>query len=185
MFKQALIFAGGKGTRFLEQTKFLPKPMIRAKQEPLLIHIINHYIKFGVDDFYILTAALIIAIGIWFYNSPVIRMGNHLIMLFIFSVLIHFNFFKKLINTEISQKTVYSLIIFSLLFVGVKNLNRISKTENNTGNAPWPKFIKPEYNTTYQDNLFLNTIIPGNDPRLLYVGAQPLYAVLEILKIWN
>ena len=55
MFKQALIFAGGKGTRFLEQTKFLPKPMIRAKQEPLLIHIINHYIKFGVDDFYILT----------------------------------------------------------------------------------------------------------------------------------
>lgn len=117
------------------------------------------------NDFYILITALIIAIGIWFYNSPVIRMGNHFIMLFIFSVLINFNFFKKLINTEISQKTVYSLIIFSLLFVGVKNLNRISKTENNTGNAPWPKFIKPEYNTTYQDNLFLNTIIPGNDPQ--------------------
>jgi len=55
MYKQALIFAGGKGTRFLEQTKFLPKPMIRAKDEPLLIHIINHYIKFGIDDFYVLT----------------------------------------------------------------------------------------------------------------------------------
>ena len=70
MFKQALIFAGGKGTRFLEQTKFLPKPMIRAKQEPLLIHIINHYIKFGVDDFYILTGYKHEVIDEYFASHP-------------------------------------------------------------------------------------------------------------------
>lgn len=55
MFKQAVILAGGKGTRFLEQTKFMPKPMIRAKKIPLLIHIINQYKKYDINDFYILT----------------------------------------------------------------------------------------------------------------------------------
>ena len=124
----------------------------------------SKYLNYN-NDLYILMATLIIAIGIWFYNSPVIRMGNHFIMLFIFSVLINFNFFKKLINAEISPKIIYSLIIFSFLFVGVKNLNRIIKIENNTGNEPWPKFYKPKYNTIYKDKLSLNTVIPGNDPQ--------------------
>ena len=125
------------------------------------------------NELYILITTLIIAIGIWFYNAPVIRMGNHFIMLFIFSVLINFNFFKKLINTEISQKTVYSLIIFSLLFLGVKNLNRINKIENNIGNEPWPNFYKPKYNTIYKDNISLNTVIPGNDPQASVCWGTP------------
>ena len=48
MINTAVIFAGGKGTRFLEQTRFLPKPMILAKGLPLLVHIINHYKNFGI-----------------------------------------------------------------------------------------------------------------------------------------
>ena len=55
MINTAVIFAGGKGTRFLEQTRFLPKPMILAKGIPLLIHIINHYKKFGISKFIVLT----------------------------------------------------------------------------------------------------------------------------------
>lgn len=55
MIKTAVIFAGGKGTRFLEQTRFLPKPMIMAKGVPLLVHIINHYVKYEVSQFVILT----------------------------------------------------------------------------------------------------------------------------------
>jgi hypothetical protein len=132
----------------------------------------NKYLNCS-NDHYILITTLIIAIGIWFYNAPVIRMGNHFIMLFIFSVLINFNFFKKLINTEISQKTIYSLIIFSLLFLGVKNLNRISKIENNIGNEPWPNFYKPKYNTIYKNNLSLNTVIPGNDPQASVCWSTP------------
>ncbi len=54
MFNQALILAGGKGTRFLEETKFMPKPMIKANGLPLLIYIIKHYKKFGVNEFFIL-----------------------------------------------------------------------------------------------------------------------------------
>jgi hypothetical protein len=134
------------------------------------------------NDLYILITTLIISIGIWFYNAPVIRMGNHFIMLFIFSVLINFNFFKKLINTEISQKTVYSLIIFSLLFLGVKNLNRISKIENNIGNEPWPNFYKPEYNTIYKDNVSLNTVIPGNDPQASVCWGTPFICSTKNFK---
>jgi len=55
MFNKAVIFAGGKGTRFLEETKFIPKPMIKANNLPLIIYIINHYKKFSVNEFYILT----------------------------------------------------------------------------------------------------------------------------------
>ena len=55
MINTAVIFAGGKGTRFLEQTRFLPKPMILAKGVPLLVHVINHYVKYGVSQFVVLT----------------------------------------------------------------------------------------------------------------------------------
>lgn len=53
--KTALILAGGKGTRFSEYTKLIPKPMIRINKIPLLIHIINIYKKQGVNNFIVLT----------------------------------------------------------------------------------------------------------------------------------
>ena len=48
------ILAGGLGTRFSEETKFLPKPMIKIGKYPILIHIINLYLKSGFNEFYIL-----------------------------------------------------------------------------------------------------------------------------------
>ena len=132
----------------------------------------NKFINYNKDK-YILIATLIIAIGIWFYNSPVIRMGNHFIMLFIFSILISFNFFKKLINTEISNKIIFSLIFFSFLFSGAKNLIRISEIKDNTENAPWPNFFKPLYKTTYNGNVSLNTVVPGDDPQTSVCWGTP------------
>ena len=41
----ALILAGGRGTRFLELTRSIPKPMIEAAGKPLLMHIIDIYQK--------------------------------------------------------------------------------------------------------------------------------------------
>tara|TARA_B100000282_G_C31712387_1_gene481746 strand:- start:383 stop:1108 length:726 start_codon:yes stop_codon:yes gene_type:complete len=48
------ILAGGKGTRFREETILKPKPMIEINKTPMMIHIINHYRYFGQNEFTIL-----------------------------------------------------------------------------------------------------------------------------------
>ena len=50
---KVVILAGGKGTRISEYTKILPKPMIKVGNKPILEHIIDYYIKFGLKDFII------------------------------------------------------------------------------------------------------------------------------------
>lgn len=51
---KVVILAGGKGTRLSELTKEIPKPMVKIGSKPILVHIINIYLKFGLNDFYIL-----------------------------------------------------------------------------------------------------------------------------------
>lgn len=48
------ILAGGKGTRFPEETNLRPKPMIKILKKPMLMHIIDHYKSFGFTEFHIL-----------------------------------------------------------------------------------------------------------------------------------
>ncbi len=50
---KVIILAGGKGTRISEYTKTIPKPMIKIGKKPILIHIIEHYLKYGHRDFYV------------------------------------------------------------------------------------------------------------------------------------
>jgi len=50
---KTIILAGGKGTRISEYTKTIPKPMIKVGKKPILIHIIEHYSKYGHRDFFI------------------------------------------------------------------------------------------------------------------------------------
>ena len=50
---KVVILAGGFGTRISEYTKTIPKPMIKVKKKPMLIHIMEHYSKYGYKDFYI------------------------------------------------------------------------------------------------------------------------------------
>lgn len=50
---KVVILAGGLGTRISEYTKFIPKPMIKIAGLPMLVHIMNHYSKFGFNEFYI------------------------------------------------------------------------------------------------------------------------------------
>ena len=54
IFKSVMILAGGKGTRFKEYTDEIPKPMIPANGKPLLIHILNIYKKYGIENCIIL-----------------------------------------------------------------------------------------------------------------------------------
>ncbi len=50
---KVVILAGGFGTRISEYTKTIPKPMIAINKKPILIHIMEHYAKYGFTDFYI------------------------------------------------------------------------------------------------------------------------------------
>lgn len=50
-----VILAGGKGTRMREQTEFIPKPMVKIGELPILVHLINHFNKFGDFKFIICT----------------------------------------------------------------------------------------------------------------------------------
>jgi glucose-1-phosphate cytidylyltransferase len=50
---KAVILAGGKGLRFFEETKNIPKPMIRIGSKPILWHIMKIYSYYGIKDFII------------------------------------------------------------------------------------------------------------------------------------
>ena len=50
---KVVLLAGGLGTRLSEQTKIIPKPMINIGGEPILVHIMKLYAKYGFKDFYI------------------------------------------------------------------------------------------------------------------------------------
>ena len=60
---KVVILAGGFGTRISEYTRFIPKPMIKIKRLPILVHIMKHYSKFGFNEF-------IIAVG---YKGNIIK----------------------------------------------------------------------------------------------------------------
>lgn len=60
---KVVIFAGGFGTRLAEETRIVPKPMVRIGEHPMLWHIMSWYAKFGFKDF-------VIALG---YKSTTIK----------------------------------------------------------------------------------------------------------------
>ena len=53
-----VILAGGRGSRILEYTRAMPKPLIRINRKPIIIRIIDHYISFGFKNFIIATGYL-------------------------------------------------------------------------------------------------------------------------------
>jgi glucose-1-phosphate cytidylyltransferase len=46
-----IILAGGMGTRLSEYTETIPKPMVKIGQDPIIMHIIKIYLKYGVTKF--------------------------------------------------------------------------------------------------------------------------------------
>ena len=50
---KVVILAGGLGTRISEYTKSVPKPMIKVLGKPILMRIIEHFVKHGHREFYI------------------------------------------------------------------------------------------------------------------------------------
>ena len=50
---QAVILAGGFGTRLAEETHLKPKPMVEIGGMPILWHILKIYSFYGIDEFII------------------------------------------------------------------------------------------------------------------------------------
>ena len=50
---KVVILAGGKGSRLSEYTNKIPKPMVKIGNKPMIIHIINSFIRYGHKDFII------------------------------------------------------------------------------------------------------------------------------------
>ena len=51
----AIILAGGFGTRISEKTRVIPKPMIKIGHDPIILHIIKKYHRMGTENFVIAT----------------------------------------------------------------------------------------------------------------------------------
>ena len=52
---KAVILAGGKGTRLMEETMLKPKPMVEIGGKPILWHIMKIYSHYGINEFIICT----------------------------------------------------------------------------------------------------------------------------------
>ena len=48
---KVVILCGGKGTRLGFETKIIPKPMVRINKDPIILHILNYYKKYGYSEF--------------------------------------------------------------------------------------------------------------------------------------
>ena len=48
---KVVILCGGKGTRLGFETKFIPKPMAKIDKDPIILHIIKYYKKYGFNEF--------------------------------------------------------------------------------------------------------------------------------------
>lgn len=50
-----VILAGGRGSRLEEETKVIPKPLVKIGSKPILYHIMKIYSHYGYKNFYICT----------------------------------------------------------------------------------------------------------------------------------
>lgn len=48
-----VIMAGGKGTRLEPFTKVLPKPLIPINEKPIIEHIIDRFLEYGINEFWL------------------------------------------------------------------------------------------------------------------------------------
>lgn len=65
---QAVILCGGKGTRLREETEFIPKPLVKIGEKPILWHIMKIYASYGISDFVLCLGYKGQLIREYFYN---------------------------------------------------------------------------------------------------------------------
>ena len=65
---KVVILAGGLGTRLSEETRNIPKPMVRIGDKPIIWHIMKIYSHYGYNDFIICLGYKGYVIKEWFAN---------------------------------------------------------------------------------------------------------------------
>jgi len=65
---KVVIFAGGFGTRLMEETEARPKPMVEIGGKPILWHILKMYEHYGFNEFIICLGYKATFIKEYFYN---------------------------------------------------------------------------------------------------------------------
>lgn len=72
MIKQAVILAGGKGTRLLPLTSNIPKPMVMVAGQPFLYWQLNYLKDQGVTDVLLLVSHLAEVVRDYFTKNPIV-----------------------------------------------------------------------------------------------------------------
>ena len=70
---QVIILCGGKGSRLAEETKLIPKPMVKIGGKPILEHIINHFHFYGFKEIILATGYKSEIINKYFKKFPKIK----------------------------------------------------------------------------------------------------------------
>ena len=110
---QAVILAGGLGTRLGDITSSIPKPMVMINNQPLILHIMKLYMSYGVKEFIICLGYKGEIIKNYFTNFNIINNDLEVdIAKKKFSYLNYnkINFKVKLIDTGLNSGTVGRLV---------------------------------------------------------------------------
>jgi glucose-1-phosphate cytidylyltransferase len=65
---KVVLLAGGFGTRLSEETKSIPKPMVKIGDMPIIWHIMKSYSEYGYNDFVVCLGYKGYALKEWFSN---------------------------------------------------------------------------------------------------------------------
>ena len=76
---KVVILCGGRGTRLAEETKIIPKPLVKVGNKPILLHIINYYKKFGIKNFIIATGYKGILIKKYFEKKKIKKLNIQIV----------------------------------------------------------------------------------------------------------
>jgi glucose-1-phosphate cytidylyltransferase len=66
-----VILCGGKGTRMGESSESIPKPLLMVGNKPVLEHIMDHFAKYGINEFILCLGHLGEKIKNYFLSNPV------------------------------------------------------------------------------------------------------------------
>ncbi len=166
---KVIILAGGLGTRLSEYTDFIPKPMVKIGDKPMLHHIMQIFAYYGYKDF-------IIALG---YKGDVIK-----------DYFINYKNFNSDIAVDLSSGEIKTLKAnaldwkVSLVNTGIKTLTggRIKRLKDKINNE---KFL-----LTYGDglsNVDINALLDfhNKNGKLVTITAVRPTARFGELKICN
>lgn len=74
--RNAIILAGGRGTRLAEQTHSIPKPLVKVGGKPILVHIINKLVSEGVENIVIAGGYKVELIKEYFLSNEFVFAGD-------------------------------------------------------------------------------------------------------------